>query len=63
MRYICSPLEADIVSPTTMKVHYSLSERQQRICLTPGGENHSRQGDRIFSVAPDPLTPWRKLYV
>ncbi|WP_175486067.1 hypothetical protein [Xenorhabdus japonica] len=31
-----------------MKVHYSLSERQQRIRLTPGGKSHSRQG-RGFS--------------
>ncbi|MEX0448115.1 hypothetical protein [Xenorhabdus sp. SGI246] len=37
-------MKADIADPTAMKVHYSLSERQQRICLTPGGKNHSRQG-------------------
>ncbi|CDM88742.1 protein of unknown function [Xenorhabdus bovienii] len=37
-------MEADIASLTAMKVHYSLSERQQRICLTPGGKNYSRQG-------------------
>ncbi|MEX0447955.1 hypothetical protein [Xenorhabdus sp. SGI246] len=56
-------MEADIVSPTTMKVHYSLSERQQRHCLTPGGGKSFPSGDGIFSVAPDSLPPWRKLYV
>ncbi|CDL86236.1 hypothetical protein [Xenorhabdus cabanillasii] len=59
MRYICPPLKADIVSPVAVKVFYSLSARQQRMRLTPGGKNHSRQGTGFSPSSLIFLPPWR----
>ncbi|MDR0218678.1 MAG: hypothetical protein LBI71_07320 [Enterobacteriaceae bacterium] len=43
MRYICPPLEADIASPTAMKVYFSLSERHdtRRGNFFPSGNGFS----------------------
>ncbi|MBD2799443.1 hypothetical protein ABLB84_19935 [Xenorhabdus szentirmaii] len=63
LRYICPPLEADIASSTAVKVFYSLSERQPRRRLTPGGKNHSRQGTRFSPSHRIFLPLWRASYV
>ncbi|MDE9544468.1 hypothetical protein KKI93_18675 [Xenorhabdus bovienii] len=63
LRYICPPLEADIVSPTAVKVFLFLIGTSATYASDARRENHSRQGIGFSPSHFIFLPPWRTSYV